>query len=177
MKGWPFGYGRCHCGCGLKTNLAERTQGRLGLVKGQPRRYRKGHHFAKGRRRPKETGYMTVYLPDHPRAHGNGYVLEHLLVAEKALGRPIPPEHPVHHHNGDGMDNTPGNLVLCQDQAYHMLLHQRMRALKACGNPGWLHCSLCGEYGPPETMYLYKGNSQGHPRCQQARRRARRNAA
>lgn len=40
----PFGY--CHCGCGQKTNLAPRNSTKIGLVKGEPQRYIKGHQHA-----------------------------------------------------------------------------------------------------------------------------------
>lgn len=69
----------------------------------------------------------------------NGYVVirnkcEHVLVAEKVLGRNLKTSEHVHHVNGVRNDNRPRNLVICQDQKYHMLLHRRMRALKACGH-------------------------------------------
>lgn len=55
---------------------------------------------------------------------------EHISMAEKALGRPLPKEAVVHHMNNVSWDNeTPLNLVICPDQAYHMLLHKRMRDL------------------------------------------------
>lgn len=38
----PYGY--CHCGCGEKAPLAERTDARHGWVKGEPSRYRRGHN-------------------------------------------------------------------------------------------------------------------------------------
>lgn len=38
----PYGY--CHCGCGGRTTISERTKERWGWVKGQPRLYRTGHN-------------------------------------------------------------------------------------------------------------------------------------
>lgn len=35
----------CECGCGLPTPLSDRTDATLGLRKGEPRRFRKGHRI------------------------------------------------------------------------------------------------------------------------------------
>jgi len=57
-------------------------------------------------------------------------VYEHIVLAEKALGRPLPKGTIVHHMNEEPADNyTPFNLVICPDQDYHLLLHRRMKEL------------------------------------------------
>lgn len=57
-------------------------------------------------------------------------IYEHIHIAEQALGRKLPAKAVVHHMNEKPADNhTPFNLVICPDQAYHMLLHKRARDL------------------------------------------------
>lgn len=53
-----------------------------------------------------------VRLPDHPRARTNGYVFEHILVMESALGRHLRRDESVHHRNGVRDDNRLRNLEL-----------------------------------------------------------------
>lgn len=89
----------------------------------------------------------------HPRAH-NGFVAEHVVVAEAALGRFLPSQACVHHVNGDPTDNRPRNLVVCQDNAYHKLIHQRLRAYKACANANYRLCQFCGRHDDPTYMYI-----------------------
>jgi hypothetical protein len=57
-------------------------------------------------------GYIRVYRPDHPNAHGLGWVYEHVLVMSEMLGRPLYPDEQVHHRNGQRDDNDPLNLEL-----------------------------------------------------------------
>lgn len=72
--------------------------------------------------------YVKVHMPGHPSANTWGYVNEHILVAERAFGRRLPKGVVVHHVNEQGHDNRNENLVICENQAYHALLHTRMRA-------------------------------------------------
>jgi len=60
---------------------------------------------------------------------------DHIIVAEQALGRPLPRGVIVHHFNRQIRDSRNANLVICQDQAYHTLLHARQRVKDAGGNP------------------------------------------
>ena len=55
-------------------------------------------------------------------------VYEHRVLAEKALGRPLPKGAVVHHTGEPGDNHGPFKLVICPNQEYHMLLHKRMEA-------------------------------------------------
>ena len=98
-----------------------------------------------------QEGYLEILNRDHPKASA-GYVKEHILRAEKALGKPLPDGAVVHHVNGS---RDSGPLVICQDDNYHRLLHRRMRALAACGHANWLRCPYCKKYDDPNKMYIY----------------------
>lgn len=84
--------------------------------------------------------------------HGGKDRRQHVLVAERALGHPLPPGAQVHHVNEDKLDNRPENLVICPDWTYHKLIHQRTRAFEACGHADWRKCPYCGQYDDPATM-------------------------
>lgn len=120
--------------------------------------------------------YTRIHSPGHPRAVGNNYVYEHVLVAERVLGKLLPAGAVIHHHDGDKHNNTPSNLVICQDQAYHSLLHQRARAFDATGHTDWLRCPICKTYDEPSNLYVRPGSGKGHHReCHNRVQRKRRN--
>lgn len=69
-------------------------------------------------------GRRCVYFPDHPRAHANGYVYEHVLIAGETEGRIIEPFEVVHHIDGDKTNNDPSNLQVLSGHAEHLALHR-----------------------------------------------------
>ena len=70
-------------------------------------------------------GYIAVYYPTHARANCNGYIYEHTLVMEEALGRPLAKDEVVHHINRDRTDNRIENLRL-MSRSEHSALHCNM---------------------------------------------------
>lgn len=87
--------------------------------------------------------------------------LFHVTVAEFVLGKKLPIGAQVHHVDGNRLNNWPYNLVICQDAAYHRLLHQRTDALAACGHANWLKCKFCGQYDDPANLRIYETTRKG----------------
>ena len=85
--------------------------------------------------------------------------------AEKALGKPLPKGSVVHHADGSKNEHAP--LVICQDHAYHMLLHRRMRIVARGGNPDTeSFCSACGTVKPNEQFTRDCRQKNGrHSKC------------
>ena len=71
-----------------------------------------------------DAGYVLIKTDGHPRAKSCGhYVREHILIAEKFLGRHLLPNEVVHHINGVKSDNRPENLAVmtkADHTSYHM---------------------------------------------------------
>lgn len=157
--------GYCYCGCGQKTKPTKRTSLRRGFVIGEPARYLRFHRVAgenhkdwNGGRGVTKRGYKWVSI-------GNGrQKQDHRIIAEKIYGGSLPGSARIHHFNCDPGDNSRHNLVICQDQAYHNLLHKRTRALNACGHADWLKCSVCKKYSPVDQIYRH-GLQSYHTEC------------
>jgi len=96
-------------------------------------------------------GYVLVRAPRHQRARQNGYVLEHILVMEKRLGRSLRDGEVVHHLNGNPADNHPENLALHSSNGEHLAQrgHHVPKAPPCdCGRPSYARgmCSRCYAY-------------------------------
>lgn len=81
---------------------------------------------------------------------------EHIRIAERVLGKPLPAGAQVHHVSNIGTDNRNENLVICQDASYHKLLHKRLNALRACGHADWIKCCYCHKHDHPDNIYSRK---------------------
>lgn len=70
-----------------------------------------------------QSGYWTVYAPNHPRRKSNNRVFEHIIVAENKYGRSIKRGEPIHHIDFNRLNNEPNNLYLCENNKEHMDIH------------------------------------------------------
>lgn len=68
-------------------------------------------------------GYYAIYMPEHHRAFDNGCVYEHILIAEKMLGRELKPEEVVHHIDRNRKNNLEDNLMVFISERDHVLFH------------------------------------------------------
>jgi len=179
----PEGY--CQCGCGQKTSRVKVNLPSSGYKKGEFRRFVQYHNLKlmwrkgsgclnwKGGKGKHSEGYVLIYNPNHPRAI-RCYVPEQVLVAEQVLGKHLPKQAVVHHVNGNRQDNRKENLVVCENKSYHMLLHQRQKALKESGHAGWYKCKYCHQYDKPENLKRTSRRGHYHPNCRQEYRKNRR---
>jgi len=78
------------------------------------------------------SGYRCIYLPDHSRAHPNGYVYEHIVIAERTLGRQLVGGEIVHHVDGDKLNNSAENLTVLSSQTEHIRIHRQQGDMPKC---------------------------------------------
>ena len=128
--------GLCWCGCGNPAPIAKSHHKSRGDVKGQPKKFIFGH----APKKPATKSYRSV----------RGKRI-HVLRAERALGKTLPPGAVVHHGDGSRSDDAP--LVICENQGYHRFLHVRMRVKAACGNPNT--DALCGHCRRTKPFALF----------------------
>lgn len=146
----------CECGCGQPTMLIPQSDTAKGYIKGQPHRFIGGHICHVLPKRPIKTA-----LYSNTRT-GDGPLLKvHRVRAERALGHPLPPGAEVHHPDED-KQNPNARLVICQDRAYHLLLHACMRIVKAGGNPQTQAiCAYCKQLQPLTAFGRNRSRSDG----------------
>ena len=68
-------------------------------------------------------GYIQILMPEHKRADKGGYVMEHILVYEKATGIEVPRNCCIHHLNGIKNDNRIENLYMMTNSAHTIYHH------------------------------------------------------
>lgn len=97
------------------------------------------HPRWRGGRRINHNGYVEIRNHNHHRSRKNGYVFEHILVAEKMIGRKLFENEIVHHKNEIKTDNRPENLEVLK-RSYHTVLHSKSRR-----KGSYLKCVVCGK--------------------------------
>ncbi len=100
------------------------------------------------------TKYKSIKHPVY------GHIPEHRAIAQDVLGKVLPKGAIVHHHNKNGLDNRNCNLVICQNESYHKLIHRRMRKLnntKIIKRKSIEGKRKSGKL-PDKMMYSYKKN-------------------
>lgn len=102
------------------------------------------NHQWKGGRTVASNGYVLVKRPDHHRADTRGYVYEHILVAEEAIGRPLRPGEQVHHKNHTKTDNRPDNLEVKRSRAHHAAEHRKRTDLRGPDESNPVVSCACG---------------------------------
>lgn len=93
--------------------------------KNKGKRARDDYEFG-GHEKKRKDGYVRVYAPDHPHASKDGYVMKHVLVMERELGRLLKENEVVHHKNRIRDDNRVENLEV-MDFRDHISMHNRQR--------------------------------------------------
>lgn len=68
-------------------------------------------------------GYKTILQKGHPHANSGGHVLEHIVVAERTLGRLLKHGETVHHIDKNKLNNSPSNLIVFATTGDHTLFH------------------------------------------------------
>ena len=92
-------------------------------------RHGEKHPGWKGGRYKNSRGYVYAYSPGHPKAKTTNHIAEHILVAEKTLGRYLDNTECVHHINHNVSDNRPGNLQVMK-LSEHNTIHHKDRYFK-----------------------------------------------
>lgn len=160
------GYGYCQCGCGMKTRISTKTSTIHNQIKGTPLRFINGHNRTNWNGGIRMMGgYRYIYNPGHPNSQKGGYIAEHKLIVEKILNKILPNHVVIHHVNEKRNDNSNCNFVVCENNAYHRILHRRKKALEDCGNANFRKCIGCGKYDDPLNMKKHSINSFIHKKC------------
>ena len=79
-------------------------------------------------------GYVVIYFPGHPKSMTtkvwNGYVYEHIIAAEKLLGRPLQEGEVVHHEDKIRSNNEIDNIKVFKTKGDHNRYHRGFKVKK-----------------------------------------------
>ncbi|MCK5614426.1 hypothetical protein KAR91_71830, partial [Candidatus Pacearchaeota archaeon] len=112
-----------------------------------------GRAKTKGKYLDKGAGYWYLRIKNHPNAKKSGYVAEHVVVATKAIKRPLRKGEIVHHLNMIKDDNQKGNLVICNNKN-HANWHRQLEELGAIAySAGLVKFSKKKGYVPTDAFH------------------------
>lgn len=153
--------GLCECGCGDPAPIAKQTKTSCGHIQGSPIRFINGHnqkgelHFRWNERKTKSYGYNVTTTKEGRKLR------QSRIKAEKILRKSLSLKIQIHHYAEMDNDNK---IVICEDSSYHNLLHKRLRAYRATGNPKAIFCRFCKQYDDIKNLKIYNKSAQ-HPAC------------
>lgn len=104
----------------------------------------------------KLNGYIEIYAPGYHSAKKNGYVYEHIVIAENMLGRQLKNGEVVHHKDKNRAHNSPDNLMVFASNSDHSRFHKTGFAIRKddvyISPPLEKHCSDCGANISPKAV-------------------------
>ena len=157
----------CECGCGLVVKNRFRRGHQIRVKNPSSGLFGQNSKSWKGGRYCNDQGYWMILIPDHPRSTSNGYVREHIAMAERALGKPLPEKAQIHHY---GCVTNNNKIVICENQEYHRLIEMRQDALKYSGKARNRKCKFCQRYDSPENLHITQSPPHGwnihHQSCE-----------
>lgn len=111
-------------------------------------------------------------MPDHHRADSTGCVYEHVIVAERKLGRKLKDCEVVHHIDFNRSNNSPENLMIFANNAEHTAYHKTNMAYQV--GDVWFSkrkIHICKECGKQFTLTNYGQKYCSHECAQKARKK------
>jgi hypothetical protein len=151
----------CQCGCGQQSGFYTHTNTKSGCIEGAAKRYIHGHN-TKGKYGDTHPQYKINIKTIRCTSQGGKFQAVARFLVEQIIGYTLPINAAIHHADGNNQNNKLSNLVVCENAAYHMLLHRRTRALKACGHADWRKCRYCKQYDKPENLRIYVFKEGNH---------------
>lgn len=140
------------CGAQKEIHFSRRHQK---YCSGSCAKAQENHPCWRGGRTVNSDGYIRVSICKGVEDR------EHILVAEKALGRPLPRHAVVHHVDENKQNNSKNNLVICENRSYHKLLHQRMSLREIGGDlRTQKRCYGCKKPRPKEEFCFSKNRAR-----------------
>ena len=114
-----------------------------------------------GNSKPEGSTYIDKYSRVLIKQNGQ-WRLEHRVIMERLLGRPLLKNEIVHHINKNPQDNRPENLQLCSSIAEHLYYHRKNRL---CSIPGCVKPHYAFGYCHAHYQKFRSQNSADRPKC------------